>query len=154
MADKDRIDPISYAPIVEDGRQATTFFAVQWDKLVSIAKQALVTAQQAAQAAQDALDALAAIGVLNARQIIAGTALDGGGDLSADITIDHAGSVVTPGSYTSADITVDAQGHVTAAANGSGGGGGGFSGYLVTGADSGSGPEFISNDDGLPVLLE
>jgi len=63
---------------------------------------------------------IAAIGAVPAtRQIIAGTNLTGGGDLSADRTITHANSAVAPGSYVNANITVDARGHVTAAANGS-----------------------------------
>ena len=50
------------------------------------------------------------------RQIIAGVGLDGGGPLSADVTIDLADTAVSPGTYGDnthvAQVTVDAQGRI------------------------------------------
>lgn len=52
------------------------------------------------------------------RQIIAGSELSGGGDLSADRTINHDSSGVTPGTYTYSTVTVNSFGHVTSASSG------------------------------------
>jgi hypothetical protein len=71
-------------------------------------------------------------------QIIAGTGLTGGGDLSADRTLDLADTAVTPGTYgsstKSAVVTIDQQGRLTEVTEASiaGGGGGPFIGVFAS----------------------
>ena len=98
--------------IVKPDGTPTEYF-IRWAQQRQIDIAGGITAAQA----QDLIDAWALT-----RDIIAGVGLSGGGNLSADVTIDLENTAVAAGSYTNADITVDAQGRVTAAANGSGGG--------------------------------
>ena len=86
--------------------------------------------------------------------IVAGTGLDGGGNISgpADVTLNLEDTAVTPGTYggatNSPQLTVDQQGRITEVVDIAISSGG--SALLVTG-EEGPGPEFISNNEGIPV---
>ncbi len=112
-------------PIVDEGGKPTNFFI----RLFQRHGQTLDDKVSVTEATAIA-DAEVTAG-LTSHFITAGTALDGGGTLISNPTIDHADTAVTPGTYGDstnvAQITVDQQGHITDVAEVpiTGGGGGG-----------------------------
>lgn len=123
------IDPLSHnVPIVDREGRPTPQFIRQWamartinlttdDLTISVDDLRLLIEQ-----AQTLIDQMqAALDTLEGRQIIAGVGLSGGGDLSADRTINLEDTAVVPGAYGGVGqhiaVTVNAQGQVTAIAN-------------------------------------
>lgn len=137
------LQPLDQKFLIVDKEGRPTIYFIEWAQQRQIDITGAITAEQAQQLIED---------WSTQREIIAGTALDGGGTLDADVTIDHADSTVTPDTYGDAthvaQITVDQQGHVTdvteVAISGGGGGGGdvgfyspgGFDGAATSGNDS------------------
>lgn len=116
------IQPLDNKFQIVDAQGRPTEYFTRWAQQKQIDIGNGITLAQA----QALVDAFAA-----GRQIIAGRALDGGGFLSADVTIDHAESLVVPGTYGDAthvpQFVVDQEGHiqgvVLVAISGGGGGG-------------------------------
>jgi len=107
------IQPLQNRVAITNPDGTPTDFFIRWAKQRQIDISGGITAAQAQQLINDwAL----------ARDVTAGVGLDGGGNLSADITINLEDTAVTPGPYTNANITVDQQGRITAAADGTSGG--------------------------------
>lgn len=93
-------------PIVDAQGRPTEYFT-RWAQQRQIDIADGITAAQAVQLIED---------WAAQRQVIAGVALDGGGPLSSDVTINHADSLVVAGTYGDAtnvpQFVVDAEGHI------------------------------------------
>lgn len=124
------VDPLQrFEKMTNEDGTPSDYFIRQWQNLIELVTTTVEN--------EDGVVAnAAAIEALQNIDLIAGTGLDGGGDLTADRTFDLADTAVTAGDFGSATqvgtFTVDDQGRLTAAANVTitgGGGGGGGSGF-------------------------
>lgn len=101
------LQPLDQKFAIVDAQGRPTDYFTRWAQQRQIDIGDGITEQQA----QQIIDDWAA-----ARQIIAGRALDGGGDLSGDVTLDHSESLVVAGTYGDAthvpQFVVDQEGHI------------------------------------------
>jgi hypothetical protein len=130
------------SPIVDpsSGKPKPPFILLINQLLKGSVANAAAIAQQALDAAKAATAAVAA---LKKTKIVAGVGLDGGGPISADVTLNLEDTAVTPDTYGDGthvpQITVDQQGRITGVVDivitGGGGGGGGGTPPTLRGTD-------------------
>lgn len=110
-----RVDPLDKtSKITEANGTPSPFLIRQWQNLLRLVR-------DTAAAAAAALAAQTTANEVQSRVITAGVGLDGGGNLSGNITIDLGNTSVIPGTYGDSthvsQLTVDAQGRLTFAGN-------------------------------------